>query len=64
MRNKHCTTWNIVKNLTNEENEELARYGLEYGEKHRNRWKMRNTYCRTWTMARKLTNKENEKFTC
>ena len=39
MRHTHCWTWNIARNLTNEENEKLTWKDLECGEKTEKRAK-------------------------
>ena len=63
MRHTHCRTWNMARKRTNEENEKLKWYDLEYGEKNRKMCKMRNKHYRACNMARKLKNVENEKLT-
>ena len=34
MSHTHCRTWNMVRNLTNMENEKLTWQDMKYGEKH------------------------------
>jgi hypothetical protein len=53
----------MARKRTNEENEKLKWYDLEYGEKHRKMCKMRNKHYRACNMARNLKNVENEKLT-
>ena len=47
MRDAHCRTWNMVRKLTNKENEKLTWQDLVYSNKHRKTWKMRNVHFRT-----------------
>ena len=63
MRNAHCRTWNMVRKLTNKENEKLAWQDLVYSDKRGKMWKMRNVHVRTWNKARKMEKVENETHT-
>ena len=33
MRHRHCLIWNMIRKMTNEENEKLTLQDLKYGEK-------------------------------
>ena len=63
MRHTNYRNWNMLRKLTNEENEKQTCTDLEYGQKTEETWKMRHSHCRTCNMARKLTNEEIEKLT-
>jgi hypothetical protein len=61
MRNAHCRTWNLARNLKIMENEKLHTLGREvWRGKLKKGVKFRNDHCRTWNMARKLKIMENE----
>ena len=61
MRHKHCSNWNMVRNINKVENETQTLFDLEYGKEHSKTWKMRNAHCRTKSMSRKLKIMENGK---
>ena len=63
MRHTNYRNWNMLRKLTNEENEKQTYKDLEYSQKTEETWKMRHSHCRTYNMARKLTNEEIEKLT-
>jgi hypothetical protein len=63
IRNAHCRTCNLSRNLKKMENEIQKLFDLEYGGKHSKTWKIRNAQCRIWNMVRKLKMMEKEKHT-
>jgi hypothetical protein len=58
MRDAHCRTWNMVRKLTNKENEKLTWQDLVYSNKHRKTWKMRISLDRNWNMSRNIEKRE------
>jgi hypothetical protein len=60
MRNAHCRTWIMARNMKNVENETETLFDLECGKKHSKTWKMRNAHCGTMSKVRKLKIMENK----
>ena len=61
MRNAHCRTWNMARNLKITENEKYTLQDVKQGGGTEKGGKFRNVHCRTWNMSRKLKIMENEK---
>ena len=61
MRNAHCRTWNMARNLKITENEKYTLQDMKYGEENWKGGKFENVHYRTWNKARKLKIMENEK---
>jgi hypothetical protein len=57
MRNKHYRNLNMLRKLTNEENEKIMIGPGIWLETWKN-LKMRNTHCRIWKMARTFEKRE------
>ena len=58
MRNAHCTTWNMAKNLNNVKNETPTLVYLEYGKKTEKMCIIRHTHCMTVNMGRNTEKRE------
>ena len=63
MRNAHCRTWNVARNLKITKNEKYTLQEVKYASKTEKGGKFRNDHYRTCNMARKLKIMENEKHT-
>ena len=61
MRNAHCRTWNMARNLKITENEKYSLQDVIPARKTEKDGKFRNVHCMTCNMERTLKIMENEK---
>ena len=60
MKNAHCRTWNMARNLKITENEKNTLQDEKYREENEKGGKLRNVHCKAWNMVRNLKIMERE----